>query len=56
MAALIDTGIFFGFYSLRDGHPMDSLAIVVHATEGAFVHNEPHIGRNPNVAQVKFHS
>jgi len=34
MAALIDTGIFFGFYSLRDVHHMDSLAIVVHAIEG----------------------
>lgn len=34
MAALIDTGIFFGFYSLRDVHHMDSVAIVVHAIEG----------------------
>ncbi len=34
MAALIDTGIFFGFYSLRDVHHMDSVAIIVHAVEG----------------------
>jgi len=34
MAALIDTGIFFGFYSLRDKHHMDSVAIIVHALEG----------------------
>ncbi|KUJ93462.1 MAG: putative VapC ribonuclease [Archaeoglobus fulgidus] len=34
MAALIDTGIFFGFYSLKDVHHMDSVAIVVHAVEG----------------------
>jgi len=34
MAALIDTGIFFGFYSLKDVHHMDSVAIIVHALEG----------------------
>mgnify|MGYP000026367322 CR=1 FL=1 len=34
MAALIDTGIFFGFYSLRDKHHLDSVAIIVHAVEG----------------------
>ncbi len=34
MAALIDTGIFFGFYSLKDKHHMDSVAIIVHALEG----------------------
>ena len=34
MAALIDTGIFFGFYSLKDEHHMDSVAIIIHAVEG----------------------
>jgi predicted nucleic acid-binding protein len=34
MAALIDTGIFFGYYSLKDEHHMDSVAIVIHAVEG----------------------
>ncbi len=34
MAALIDTGIFFGYYSLRDVHHMDSVAIIIHAVEG----------------------
>lgn len=34
MAALIDTGIFFGFYSLKDEHHMDSVAIIIHAIEG----------------------
>ncbi len=34
MAALIDTGIFFGFYSLRDKRHLDSVAIIVHAVEG----------------------
>jgi|Deesub1362A_J573_1020465.scaffolds.fasta_scaffold02594_2 predicted nucleic acid-binding protein len=34
MAALIDTGIFFGFYSLKDNHHMDSVAILTHAAEG----------------------
>jgi len=34
LTALIDTGIFFGFYSLRDTHHMDSLALIVHAIEG----------------------
>jgi len=34
MSALIDTGIFFGFYSLKDKHHLDSVAIIVHAVEG----------------------
>lgn len=34
MAALIDTGIFFGYYSIRDEHHMDSVALVIHAVEG----------------------
>ncbi len=34
MAALIDTGIFFGFYSLRDKYHLDSVAIIIHAVEG----------------------
>jgi len=34
MAALIDTGIFFGFYSLKDNRHMDSVAILIHAVEG----------------------
>ena len=34
MAVLIDTGIFFGYYSLKDEHHMDSVGIIVHAVEG----------------------
>ena len=34
MAALIDTGVFFGYYSLKDEHHMDSVAIIIHAIEG----------------------
>ncbi|MCS7387047.1 MAG: PIN domain-containing protein [archaeon GB-1867-005] len=34
MTAIIDTGIFFAYYSLRDVHHLDSLAILVHALEG----------------------
>lgn len=33
MTALIDTGIFFAFYSLRDEHHLDSLALIVHLLE-----------------------
>jgi predicted nucleic acid-binding protein len=34
MVALIDTGIFFGFYSVKDKHHLDSIAIIFHAVEG----------------------
>jgi predicted nucleic acid-binding protein len=33
MTALVDTGVFFAFYSLRDEHHLDSLALVVHLLE-----------------------
>lgn len=34
MTVMVDTGIFFAFYSLGDVHHRDSLAILVHLTEG----------------------
>ncbi|MCD6278454.1 MAG: PIN domain-containing protein [Desulfurococcales archaeon] len=34
MTAIVDTGVFFAFYSLRDKHHLDSLALIVHLTEG----------------------
>lgn len=34
MTVLVDTGIFFAFYSLRDKHHLDSIAIMVHMIEG----------------------
>ncbi len=34
MVVLIDTGVFFAFYSLRDKHHLDSLALIVHLVEG----------------------
>jgi predicted nucleic acid-binding protein len=34
MTALVDTGVFFAFYSLRDEHHLDSLALVIHLLEG----------------------
>jgi predicted nucleic acid-binding protein len=33
MTALVDTGVFFAFYSLRDERHLDSLALVVHLLE-----------------------
>jgi len=34
VVVLIDTGVFFAFYSLRDKHHLDSLALIVHLVEG----------------------
>ncbi len=34
MVVLIDTGVFFAFYSLRYKHHLDSLALIVHLVEG----------------------
>jgi len=31
---LVDTGIFFAYYSLRDRYHMDSVALVIHMAEG----------------------
>ena len=43
MAVLVDTGVFFAFYSLRDKHHLDALGLVVHMVEGrwgrAFITN-----------------
>ena len=34
MTTIIDTGIFFAYYSLRDIHHLDSIAILIHTLEG----------------------
>lgn len=34
MTVIVDTGVFFGFYSLRDEHHLDSVALLVHLAEG----------------------
>jgi len=34
MSVLIDTGIFFGFFSKRDVHHLDSIILLAHALEG----------------------
>jgi len=34
LTAIIDTGIFFAYYSLKDKHHLDSLAIMIHVLEG----------------------
>lgn len=34
MTALIDTRVFFAFYSLRDKYRLDALALMVHAVKG----------------------
>ena len=34
MTALIDTGIFFGFFSVKDVHHLDSIAIIIDYTKG----------------------
>ncbi len=43
MIALVDTGIFSAFYSLRDRHRLDPLGLIVHIVEGvsgrAFIAN-----------------
>ena len=43
MAVLVDTGVFFAFYSLRDKYHLDSLGLIAHLTMGrwgrAFITN-----------------
>ena len=39
---LVDTGIFFAYYSLRDRYHMDSVALIIHVAEGRW---EKHISR-----------
>ncbi|RLG73738.1 MAG: hypothetical protein DRO23_08280 [Thermoprotei archaeon] len=43
MAVIVDTGVFFAYYSLRDKHHLDSLALIIHLVEGkwgrAFITN-----------------
>ncbi len=34
MTVLVDTGVFFAFYSLRDKHHLDSLALITHLVKG----------------------
>ena len=34
MAVIVDTGVFFAFYSLGDSHHLDSLGLVAHLAEG----------------------
>jgi len=34
LAVIVDTGVFFAYYSLRDKHHLDSLALIVHLAEG----------------------
>jgi len=34
MTVIVDTSIFFAFYSIKDKYHLDSLAIVAHALEG----------------------
>ena len=43
MTVLVDTGVFFAFYSLRDRHHFDSLGLITHLVRGkwgkAFITN-----------------
>ena len=43
MTVIVDTGVFFAFYSLKDRYHLDSLALIVHLIEGkwgrAFITN-----------------
>jgi len=34
LTAIVDTGVFFAYYSLRDKHHLDSLALIAHLVEG----------------------
>jgi len=34
MTVIVDTGIFFAFYSLKDKHHLDSIALIIHLVEG----------------------
>jgi len=34
VTVIVDTGIFFAYYSLRDKHHLDSIALIVHLVEG----------------------
>jgi len=43
LTVIVDTGVFFAFYSLKDRYHLDSLALIVHLIEGkwgrAFITN-----------------
>jgi predicted nucleic acid-binding protein len=43
LTVLVDTGVFFAFYSLRDKYHMDSLGLIAHMVGGKwgkpFIHN-----------------
>jgi len=34
VTVVVDTGVFFAYYSLRDKHHLDSIALIVHLVEG----------------------
>ena len=34
MTAIVDTGVFFAFYSLKDKHHLDSIALIIHLIDG----------------------
>ena len=36
MTVLVDTCVFFAFYSLRDRYHMDAVALLIHAVEGVW--------------------
>ena len=38
MTALVDTGVFFAFYSIKDEHHLDSLGLIVHLAQGKWGH------------------
>jgi len=38
MTALVDTGVFFAFYSIKDEHHLDSLGLIVHLARGKWGH------------------
>lgn len=33
MTVIVDTGVFFAYYSLRDKHHLDSVALIIHLVE-----------------------
>lgn len=43
MTVLVDTGVFFAFYSIRDAHHFDSIGLITHLVKGkwgkAFISN-----------------
>ena len=34
MTAIVDTGVFFAFYSIKDKHHLDSLGLIIHLVNG----------------------